>query len=164
MSDQDLDLDRLEALANAAAEGPWRYTPTILGLPNTTVMSGNEQIGYAAVGTFLAPNAEFIAASRTAVPALIAEIRQLRAQTAGATVTTLENVYEALETQANGSLVLRCTAGGLWAVTEDDDGDVIYRHVFGDDWSEISDFFMTHILPAEIIADTARALDGEESK
>lgn len=78
-------------------------------------------------------------------------------------VTTLEELCEALETQGDGQLVLRCSVGGLWAVTSDEDGDYIYQHVFGDEWSEISDFFTTHILPAEILP-TIRALDGEDSK
>ena len=72
-----LDLDALEAVARAATPGPWTYKPTILGLPNTTVMAGDDQLGYICVGHFLAPNATHIAAfDPPTVLALITRIRE----------------------------------------------------------------------------------------
>ena len=74
-----IDLDDLEAVARAATPGPWTYKPTILGLPNTTVMAGDDQLGYIGVGHFLAPNATHIAAfDPPTVLALVAELRVLR--------------------------------------------------------------------------------------
>lgn len=67
-------LAEIKARAEAATEGPWEYREEILGLPNTTVMAGNEQVGYVAVGHFLSGNANFIAASRTDVPRLVAAL------------------------------------------------------------------------------------------
>ena len=76
----DLDLDALEAVARAATPGPWTYKPTILGLPNTTVMAGDDQLGYIGVGHFLAPNATHIAAfDPPTVLALIAKLREAEA-------------------------------------------------------------------------------------
>ena len=108
----DNELDRLDALAQAATPGPWlqgmwsgicerpdhspphpgpteciytQYLRTyreVLGYvsvaPDVTLIGGHDQ------GAWLAPpDAEFIAASRTALPALVAEIRRLRRQLAG---------------------------------------------------------------------------------
>ena len=75
-----LDLDALEAVARAATPGPWTYKPTILGLPNTTVMAGDDQLGYMGVGHFLAPNATHVATfDPPTVLALIAKLREAEA-------------------------------------------------------------------------------------
>ena len=75
MTDLDLDLDAIEARAAAATEGPWSrddeyplsvaicYTPHVWAL----AYSGTEA------------NAEFIAHARTDVPALVAALREARA-------------------------------------------------------------------------------------
>lgn len=75
-----LNLDPIKARANAATEGPWKFTPKILGIKNTTVMAGGEQVGYFSVGQAQPHDAEFIAAARTDIPALIAEVERLRHQ------------------------------------------------------------------------------------
>ena len=80
-----LDLDALEAVARAATPGPWTYKPTILGLPNTTVMAGDDQLGYMGVGHFLAPNATHVATfDPPTVLALIAKLREAEAVIAAA--------------------------------------------------------------------------------
>lgn len=61
-------LDEVTRLADAATEGPWTHRGEILGLPSTTIMAGDEQVGYVAVGQFLEANGVFIARARTAVP------------------------------------------------------------------------------------------------
>ncbi len=107
----DDELDRLDALAQAATPGPWlqgmwsgrcerpdhsvphpgapectytqylRTYPQALRYvsvaPNVTLIGGSDE------GPWLdAPNAAFIAASREAVPALVAEVRRLRVELA----------------------------------------------------------------------------------
>ena len=75
-----LNLEDLEAVARAATPGPWTYKPTILGLPNTTVMAGDDQMGYMGVGHFLAPNATHVATfDPPTVLALIAKLREAEA-------------------------------------------------------------------------------------
>lgn len=86
-----VDLDQLEALANAATQGPWHVHEEGFGrLGRPTVYATDEELRYIANCRDLpthedhAPtddraNARFIAAARTAVPALIAEVRRLRA-------------------------------------------------------------------------------------
>jgi len=72
-----LNLEDLEAVARAATPGPWTYKPTILGSPNTTVMAGDDQLGYIGVGHFLAPNATHVATfDPPTVLTLIAKLRE----------------------------------------------------------------------------------------
>lgn len=66
------DLDAIEARANAATEGPWAADR----------LEGNLDSLYsrvAEVGMWLEADAEFIAHARADVPALVAEVRRLRA-------------------------------------------------------------------------------------
>lgn len=69
-----VDLDRLEALEKAATGGEWRYSA-----PH--VLSGDTYMAdfYDAFESSEA-DAEFVAAIRNAAPALIAEVRELRAK------------------------------------------------------------------------------------
>lgn len=73
----DNDLNRLEALANAATPGPWEAENDC----GTGILSGMlggrpRMMPFGDVWTFA--DAVFIAAARTAVPELIAEVRRLR--------------------------------------------------------------------------------------
>lgn len=74
-----LDLDALDALASAATEGPWRqeYAFNNAGCPTAFFYIPGHN-GEARV-EMLADDAAFIAAAREAVPALVAEVRRLRA-------------------------------------------------------------------------------------
>jgi hypothetical protein len=92
-----LDLDTLEALANAATPGPWYYMtsghrPVISGFtpyPHGTVLWAPR---WDARNSDLA----FIAVARTALPALIAEVRRLRAvEEAGGGLAYLRQLSEA---------------------------------------------------------------------
>lgn len=65
-----LDLDALQALADAATEAPWTAHPDGL--------VWSELLGDPVSGSVLPEDAEFIAAARAAVPALIAEVTRLR--------------------------------------------------------------------------------------
>lgn len=97
MSDSPLDLPALEALCEAATPGPWyamddpapsRADHGYRVLARTTRTDGRNVYGLreamAIPGKGVVWNsdadAEFIAAARTALPALIAEVRGLRAQ------------------------------------------------------------------------------------
>lgn len=74
-----LDLDAIKARAEAATKGPWKFTPKILGIKNTTVMAGGEQVGYFSVGQAQPHDAEFISHARQDIPALLAEVERLQA-------------------------------------------------------------------------------------
>lgn len=76
------ELDRLEALAGAATAGPWAARPDRCGVFHTV----DDARGCSVLDWHDGPNeptfrmqadAEFIAAAREAVPALVAEVRRL---------------------------------------------------------------------------------------
>lgn len=71
---------RLEELRDGATPGVWTYRPEVLGLPSTTVMSGDETVGYVAVGQFHEGTAELVVAMRRAVDPLIALMRRAAAE------------------------------------------------------------------------------------
>jgi hypothetical protein len=79
----ELDLDAIEALANAATPGPWEvdYDERVGGADQ--ILRGNLTICFMS-SPRREYNAEFIAAARAAVPALVAEVRRLRAAVAAA--------------------------------------------------------------------------------
>jgi hypothetical protein len=72
------ELTAIEARANAAASGPWRvdglriYGPEVGHFNEPAIAIYHE-------GTHTRNDAEFIASARTDVPALVAEVRRLRA-------------------------------------------------------------------------------------
>ena len=78
------DLDRWEALATAATEGPWERAEGAGGPPAGYAVAYVRQVGvddsYVVLGgsPTLDVDCEFIAASRSAVPALIAALREAR--------------------------------------------------------------------------------------
>ena len=93
----DEELDRLLALASACFRGPWVATSpwdvepddaddgarevaqvTALGEQVVADCWSDGEIDTAGLGRFARPHSEFIAAARTAVPALVAEIKRLR--------------------------------------------------------------------------------------
>lgn len=77
----NLDLDAIEALANAASPGPWRVgsvdTDPVFAWHGAT-MGGERQLLRFNPCFSYANDAAFIAAAREAVPALVAEVRRLR--------------------------------------------------------------------------------------
>lgn len=86
MTDKTLDLDSIEARANAATPGPW-CTDSWEIYQGTEYEPGiSEWIGETCRGMTTPAqdraDAAFIAAARTDVPALVAEIRRLRAELA----------------------------------------------------------------------------------
>ena len=76
---EPLNLDELERITNAATEGPWtlfksdRDTHDIVG----AIGDADNIVVYAECDR---EDADFIVMARTAVPALIAELRQARAE------------------------------------------------------------------------------------
>lgn len=80
-----MTIDELEALANAASPGPWRvsryHDDTVLADRDENPDHGSvvaDTYGTWGIPDFsAADNARFIAASRTAVPELIARVRKL---------------------------------------------------------------------------------------
>ncbi|MCT1430588.1 ead/Ea22-like family protein [Brachybacterium muris] len=72
MTVQQIDRDQLRALASGATPGPWSYPGEILGLPCSTVFAGDPKRTHAAYVAAMGPHdGAFIAAARTAVPALL---------------------------------------------------------------------------------------------
>lgn len=89
MNNQQLDLDGIEARANAATPGPW-CTDSWEIYQGSEYEAGAEWIGETCRGRVegLAQDradAAFVAAARTDVPALLAEVRRLRAELAAET-------------------------------------------------------------------------------
>lgn len=90
-----LDLEAIEALANAATPGAWwkDYTPIVAG----HLVLADEKTPRMLVGAGGPPldgaDAAFISASRTAIPELIAEVRKSQAEVA-ALREALEKIYE----------------------------------------------------------------------
>jgi hypothetical protein len=74
-----LDLDALEALCNAATPGPWGLTTDLQAVLQLNDRGGGLYI-VECVQKDEQPNAAFIAASRAALPALIAECRRLQSE------------------------------------------------------------------------------------
>lgn len=78
----DLNLDAIEARANAATEGPWESLDR--GDRLVAWRQRDDELGIAAFDYVVpepmdnADDAEFIAHARTDVPALVAEVRRLR--------------------------------------------------------------------------------------
>jgi hypothetical protein len=79
MNKPTLDLEPIKARAGKATEGPWRWLGRLVlaGERGVTVVSGWKPLE----GWFdnCHPNLEFIANSRTDIPALVAEVERLRA-------------------------------------------------------------------------------------
>ncbi len=73
MTPTELDLDAIEALANYATPGPW--TNDCYG----RIVSPTIHVVRGQGGCKIYADAEFIATARDAVPALVAEVRRLRA-------------------------------------------------------------------------------------
>jgi hypothetical protein len=79
-----LDLDRIEARAEAAAPGPWKtWAMQVLADPvgdsnlDTALLIAHTTDPHRGLRTF---NADFIAAARADVPALVARVRALEAE------------------------------------------------------------------------------------
>ncbi len=83
----ELDLDAIEARANAATQGPWEVTqrPTQYGFvsevsaPSEATTHGNLKLVPNVADSLINEDAEFIAAARTFVPAAVAELRKAHA-------------------------------------------------------------------------------------
>lgn len=86
------ELEAIEALANAATPGPWRETEVGCVLTDANVSERYNQVASVMPicnkggHCYQDDTAAFIAASREAVPALVAEVRRLRAEAAKATL------------------------------------------------------------------------------
>ena len=74
----DEELDALEALANAATDGPWTERLGPYGIPLVIGPDGVEVLHANHERTECDANASLARHARTAIPALIAEVRRLR--------------------------------------------------------------------------------------
>lgn len=98
------DLDRLEVLAAAATPGPWRaHAENRKACRAIVETEDREQVADATMWDIdqCRENADFIAASRTAVPALIAEVRKAQAQRANMAALFVVEVENHAATSAN---------------------------------------------------------------
>ena len=81
LTNQQLDLDAIEARANAATDGPWTLHEDdgdTFRAPAWEVRPASGEM-VARLRDWASADAEFIAHARTDVPALLAEVRRLRA-------------------------------------------------------------------------------------
>ena len=76
----DADLENLEALAAAATPGPWEATGPVEDPVDSIVDSDSGLVASTEESARPGEDTAFIAAARDAVPALIAEVRRLRAR------------------------------------------------------------------------------------
>jgi hypothetical protein len=103
-----LDLDAIEARAEAAAPGPWREPKNGLGL-GWTIFPKNSK-GWSIATCDSGTDADFIAHARTDIPALVAELRAAR------------EVVEAAAQRIGGSHAMVCDAYALGPGTTCDCG------------------------------------------
>jgi hypothetical protein len=97
----DLDLDAIEARANSARPGPWR-----LGIGGVVVVHAQAKpTDYVEAHCAPGGNAAFIAAARTDVPLLVAEVRRLREENA-AIQAALDSLNEWCDGKMNEPAVL----------------------------------------------------------
>lgn len=114
MTDQQPDLDHLDALHAAATPGPWHLTDSSAIVAPLTA----DEIADVWEPTAASRNGEFIEAAREALPALVDEVRRLRAELATARADTYAAVAVELEgidfhpnTKATCSDLCRLLAG-----------------------------------------------------
>ena len=74
------ELDALKALADAATPGPWLTNGWYDGIRYSVLFSANERFTETLAYNLNCEDAAFIAATRAAVPALIAEVERLNGE------------------------------------------------------------------------------------
>lgn len=103
MSDK-LDLEVIKQRTEDATDGPWRFTPEVLGIKSTTVMAGEEQVGYFSVGQAQPHDAEFIAHARQDLPALVAEVERLQG-----VVERVRELHRAVDIEPSETVCHECS-------------------------------------------------------
>ena len=87
MTHEPIDLDAIQALTDAATPGPWTSWRKIPGVVRIETTTGDALVYHDPVdedGQLITESdAEFITQARTLVPALIAELRETRAERDG---------------------------------------------------------------------------------
>jgi hypothetical protein len=94
-----LDLDAIEARAEAATEGPWYEDDITFGTGTLVIARFDDTVVQSSLPlshTRTAPNADFIAHARTDVPALVAELRAARDSSASSFIKALADLATAL--------------------------------------------------------------------
>lgn len=89
----ELDYDELQRLADAATPGPWSWHSRQTVDGDSWAVFGTSDRALAGNRDGWTPDAEFIAASRSAVPALLARVRELEAER-DAALSTIAKVRE----------------------------------------------------------------------
>ena len=113
-----LDLDAIEARAEAATEGPWYEDDVTFGTGTLVIARFDDTVVQSSLPlshTRTAPNADFIAHARTALPALVAELRAARevveAAPVAITLRTDEAFYGAMNRLADALAAYRAVVG-----------------------------------------------------
>lgn len=101
---QGVDTAAIRALADAATEGPWFDYDRGIGHEVCTDPEMEQPLNSGFRETFKAADAAFIAAARTAVPALCDEVDRLRA-----VVEAVEALADDVDTGHPGCLRLNCS-------------------------------------------------------
>lgn len=81
-TNQKIDLDALEAALVKSTPGEWKSRRGYIGTPNHMSYIGQmrDGAGFWGIDEMSVSNADFIALAHNALPALIAELRELRAR------------------------------------------------------------------------------------
>jgi hypothetical protein len=121
----NLDLDDIEARANAATKAPWFATKDDTGTPVVFVNRRSpKDVTYSSVlwnaDWATEADAEFTAHAREDVPALLSEVRRLRAELADARVQALRDAAEICDEAGSvyGSRGANGAAGAAFALME----------------------------------------------
>lgn len=160
----DGELDRLQALADAATAGPWEYHDR--GTNYDWDVTGPRCLdlsGYVKGMFWNREDAAFIAASREAVPALIAEVRRLREENARSMDARLR--HEGI--QPDGEM--RATVSSVLAENERLREEIDEWHRISERWGrafgrEYGKFDTIRALANARLADTAHMASIQEAE
>ena len=145
----DIDLDAIEARANAATDGPWSVYQTMHAEPKVVNSTGHWPAGEVANASnspadYGNADAEFIAHARTDVPALVAEVRRLR-----------EDADEDASVRDMLASLLTSTANALKGEPEQ-----LWMH----DWSDLPQVAGQHAAGLRTLSDTVALLTRERGE
>lgn len=134
MPDRDI-VERARTLLEGVTEGPWLMIPE-LGNEDAAVMSEGERApdsitvgghtfhpGYSVAVDLRQPDGEFVAAARSLVPELVAELERLRQQRTITDVADLDALpNRSVIRAANGDYFEKSSRGGWDCLSEDGTG------------------------------------------
>lgn len=133
----EVQLIEWKRLSDMASDGPWDCTEVIAGVDNFVVHQRvGEKFGAKCIASQVSSeDAEFMIAARSAIPALIAEVRKLQKDLDGLAHdnTALELKNEQLQKEA-GWLSEKCATldGGIADLSANEYREIARREIHGD--------------------------------